>query len=336
MVASACGGTDVAEFEDATLAYEYAIGDGVTYDFTMVQNLVAVIDLDATPGILGETDLPDEIDISLETTGELTYFINPADDPESYEIAISGVITSTSVTGQIDGQAVNDVDDLPIDFIPETAPPSLILVVDRAGNATPKEQAPTDLFAILANPTSAATAGGIDPMADHLGPVFPNESLTTGSTWQIEAEEDVLGSPMTITSSHRLANVTVVDGANVATIESTLGSSGFEVSLGTLLSLLFGGANDLADGADAGDISSQIDGSGFDLRVVGSALTGDSTTRFDIEAGRLVSYQTNSASPVEVTLSFPDEETGDPVMGFMQLTTTVDFEATLRIGEPSE
>ena len=106
----------MAEFEDATLAYEYEIGDVVTYDFTMVQNLVAIIDLDATPGILGEADLPDEIDISLETTGELTYFINPADDPESYEVAISGVITGTSVTGRIDGQAVNDVDDLPIDF----------------------------------------------------------------------------------------------------------------------------------------------------------------------------------------------------------------------------
>ncbi len=172
-----------------------------------------------------------------------------------------------------------------------------------------------------------------------------------GLVWQIAASASIpfadkvnvltalvgsIGTNFTVFSALSTVAIATLFGANVATIESTLGSSGFEVSLGTLLSLLFGGANDLADGADAGDISSQIDGSGFDLRVVGSALTGDSTTRFDIEAGRLLSYETNSESPVEVTLSFPDEETGDPVMGFMQLTTTVDFEATLRIGEPSE
>lgn len=328
--AAACGGTTVAETEEATFAYEYVVGETITFDFTMTQGLVANIDLDATPGILGTTEVPDELDITVETTGEITYVINPADDPDSFEIAVSGIITDTSVTGWIDSEAIDDIEDLPTDFSPSTAPPNLILIVDRAGNATPRDAVPTDLFGLLANPASAANVGGIDPMSDHLGPVFPAGSLTTGATWQTEDIRDVLGSPVTTTSSNHLVGVTAADEARVATIESELSSSGFEVSLGTLLALLFGGAEDLVDGAGTGDISSQLDGSGFDLRVIGSPMTGNSTTVFDVGAGRLLSYRTISKSPAEVRLSFPDEESGETVDGLMQLTTTVDFSAKLR------
>ncbi len=296
----------------------------------MTQELVAHIDLDATPGILGATEVPGEIDVTVETTGEITYVINPADDPESFEIAISGIITDTLVTGLIDSVAIDDIEDLPADFSPNTAPPNLILIVDRAGNATPREAVPTDLFGLLANPTSAASVSGLDPMGDHLGPVFPAGPLTTGATWQTEAIREVLGSPVTTTSSNRLVGVTAAGTARVATIESELSSSGFEVSLGTLLALLFGGADDLVEGAETGDISSQFDGSGFDLRIIGSPMTGNSTTEFDVGAGRLLSYRTVSESPAEVRLSFPDEESGEPVDGLMQLTTTVDFRAELR------
>ena len=59
-------------------------------------------------------------------------------------------------------------------------------------------------------------------------------------------------------------------------------------------------------------------------------MTGNSTTEFDVGAGRLLSYRTVSESPAEVRLSFPDEESGEPVDGLMQLTTTVDFRAELR------
>jgi hypothetical protein len=295
----------------------------------MTQSLTALVDLEETPGIIGETDIPDDIDITVETTGELSYFINPADDPDEYEIAISGVITDTTVTGLIDDQVVDDLDDLPADFAPDTSPPSLILIVDRTGAVTPRDAGPTDLFGIIANPASAASIGGINPLTDHLGPVFPDQPLSATASWQTQTTQEVLGSTTTITFDHEMAGVQNTDGREVATIKTALSSDGFEISLGALLSLFFGGANDLADGAESGDISSAFSGSGFDLTVTGSPLVGEATTDFEISAGRVLEYRTTSESPARITLSFPDEATGEIVSGLMEVTTTVDFTAKL-------
>jgi hypothetical protein len=300
----------------------------VTFDFTMTQNLTALVDLAETPGIIGDTDIPDEIDITVEMTGELSYFINPADDPDEYEIAISGLVTDTTVTGLIDDQVVDDLDDLPADFAPDTSPPSLILIVDRTGAVTPRDPGPTDLFGIIANPASAASIGGINPLTDHLGPVFPDHPLSAAASWQTQTTQEILGSTTTITFDHQLSAVQNTDGREVATIETALSSDGFEISLGALLSLFFGGANDLADGAESGDVSSVFSGSGFDLTVTGSPLVGEATTEFDITSGRVLEYRTASDSPARITLSFPDEATGGTVSGLMEVTTTVDFTAT--------
>lgn len=302
----------------------------------MTQSLTALVDLEETPGIIGETEIPGDIDITVETTGELSYFINPADDPDEYEIAISGVITDTTVTGLIDDQVVDDLDDLPADFAPDTSPPSLILIVDRTGVVTPRDAGPTDLFGIIANPASAASIGGINPLTDHLGPVFPDQPLSATASWQTQTTQEVLGSTTTITFDHQITGVQNTDDREVATIETALGSDGFEISLGALLSLFFGGANDLADGAESGDISSVFSGSGFDLTVTGSPLVGEATTDFDIASGRVLEYRTTSESPARITLSFPDEATGEIVSGLMEVTTTVDFTATLLTTEAGE
>jgi hypothetical protein len=302
----------------------------------MTQSLAALVDLEATPGIIGDTDIPDDIDITVETTGELSYFINPADNPDQYEIAVSGLITNTTVSGLIDDQVVDDLDDLPADFAPDTSPPSLILIVDQTGTVTPAEEGPTDLFGIIANPASAASIGGINPLTDHLGPQFPDQPLSATAAWQTQTTQEVLGSTSTITFDHRIAGVRSTDGREVATIETALSSDGFEISLGALLSLFFGGANDLADGAESGDISSAFSGSGFDLTVTGSPLVGEASTEFDVAAGRVLEYRTTSESPARITLSFPDEATGEIVSGLMEVTTTVDFTARLLAAEAGE
>jgi hypothetical protein len=330
VVAAGCGSDTVDELYSANFTYEYEVGEIVTFEFTMTQGLVGNIDLAATPAIFGDSEVPGKMDIAIETHGEISYFVNPGSTEGTYEIAITGTIDETSVSGYIDSEEIDGVEDLPADLAPVAEPPDLVLVVDSTGAAAPLEGSPSDLFGLLANPGSAASLVGADPMTNHLGPVFASAPLSAGSTWTTETVKEVLGTTVTTTSDHTITGISKSDTTTVAIIETVVAGSGFELSLGELLSLFFGGSNDLVEGADVGDVSSQFAGTGFDLSIVASPAGGSSTTEFDISAGRVLSYRTISESPAQVKLSFPDEATGEPVTGSMDLTTSVDFSAFLR------
>ncbi len=330
LIAAACSSTP----EEASLAYSYTVGETVSFDYEMTQNLTAAVELDGTPGFLGTGDIPSNIDITVTTSGELSYFINPGPDPASYEIAVFGTVDETAVTGTIDDQVVDGLEDLPPDFAPVTAPPDVVLVVDATGEAHPRDETPTDLFGLIADPTSALTSGGINPSSDHLGPVFPTGVVATGETWTTETVQDVLGTSATTTFQSELTGITDESGRQVATIESTISGSGFELSLGELLSLFFGGSADLAEGADTDGAASQFTDTGFDLRITGAPSTGTATTGFDIEGGRVLRYETTSTSPTEMSLTLPDEVSGQSVSGLIRVTTTVDFSAALRTSQP--
>jgi hypothetical protein len=341
LVSAACGSGDGTTDPASTsipgtrLAYQYSTGDHLVYDFEMTQGIVATIDFEATPGLLGDSDVPGETDIAVTVTGVLIYDITDGPDPGTYEISITGEFTDTTVSGTIDRRPVSEMGDLPTDLAPALTPPELTIVIDESGRLVSTATSAGDVFGLLADPTAVAAMVGLDPLTGHLGPVFPTEPIATGETWTDDVSREVLGTPTTTTSTHTFTDIAQSGAGTFAMIDSTLSSSGFEVSLGQLLAALFGGSNDLADGASTGDVSSQVAGAGFDMLIAGEAMTGRSSSSFDLEAGRLHRYELTTTSPIAITLTFPNEETGEPTDGEMLLTTVLEFAAELRLDASS-
>lgn len=322
-ITAACGAEPAAE--PANLAYVYEVGETVSFEYEVTQGLVGTVNLADTPGFFGDTEVPSEFDIAVASKGILTYTVNPSDSVGTFEIAVTNLVEESSVTGTVDGEPVEDAADLPGDIAPEALPDGIVLIVRPSGEAEPRDAAPTDLFGLIADPMSAAAIGGLNPLADHLGPVFPTEPVEAGATWETVTEQEVLGTSVTTTFAHELESLAEVDEVLTATIRTALDGSGFELSLGELLSLFFGGSNDLADGADTGSIT----GAGLDLTISVDPIAGQTITEFDVVTGRTLSYRVTSRSPASLSLSFPDEETGEPISGSMALTTSLDFEALL-------
>lgn len=317
---AACGGAGQVEF-----AYGYEAGDHLFYDVTLEQHLITTIDLQSAPALLGGSDLPGSADVLIRSVGQVVYDVAAGPDEGTFAITATTTYTETTISGEVDGESIDSLDAVPEGLAPNLDPQTVTIVIDGNGVVLSSTADETNPLALLDNPIGIGTSVGFDPLNGHLGPEFQTGSLAEGDTWTTTSSAAVLSATVETTTAHVLSTLE----GNLASIDTTYSNDGFTLSLGDLLQLFFGGSADLTDGTQSGDLPSTVTGSGFDLTISGSPLEGRGTSVFDTAAGVLMSYEASATIPAMISVAFPDDTTGEPVEGSIDLVMEVSVTAIL-------
>jgi hypothetical protein len=289
-----------------SLSYGYEPGTALTYDLAVFQDIA--FDADGDADGFGGVEFPIDADLSTQSAGTAEYTIGDAPGNGAVSITITATMHSTEATGTLNGDEVTSIEDGGIAAdLTRINPVNEKMTVSRLGRVTKDEATdPRALGASLASLTGLAD----DLLAQPVGPVFGEDPVTVGDSWEISEERDGPAGPLMVHSTSTIEEI--VDGLYV--IRTTTVAGGYVVDFSEQFRQLFLGFSDLEEGAEIpAEIQEQLDSIEFSITVEESTTT--EVVEFDPETGLVVSSIRTTELQLKMTFRSPDEATGD-VNGF--------------------
>lgn len=330
--------TVAAEAPEAVqLSYSLEAGTSLTYEVEMDQSIQ--MDIEGDPSALsdgGDEEIPQSMDLNMVGTSVFTHSVAEGPEPGTYEITITGDFSDMEITGTLDGEPIAEGDEsvIPDDFT-GMDPVEKTIIVDEQGNLIPSDDdTGGDILGDLGG------MGGLDMLDDFgaaagdpgqfIGPPFSDEEVTVGDSWSETIEIPTLpgDDPITTTVDSEVVSSEDRDGVEVFVIETTTSTTAIEfdfadILIGFMTAFLPEDASE-EELAEIEQITSQLR---FAFAVDPSET--QMTTWFDPEAGVAVEADMAAASHVVMDIAVPDEESGEVVELFMDMT--IDSNISYRI-----
>lgn len=302
----------VPEFEPMVLAYRYPASGEVSYQMSIQQEAEVTIE----GGPPGETP-PGPIGVSSTLEGTISYRTSPGPDEGATSIRILSdleLVENKMSMGGItmpsppDGEAPGF--ETPID---------ITVIVDQQGNVVEVAgEAMGEMFGGQSLfPTNSI---GNQELNRPFGPAFPDHPLDVGDTWTEEIEQEGPAGMGTIvtTAEHRLVGVDTEEGRTILVVESEYRTDAFEWDMSELLTGMFGAfAEELSEEGE--EFAPE-----FTMLMSATPSTVVAVTRFDSEAGLVLTGDYQVSGGVTTNMTIPDE-TGEPT----GIISTVSYDQTV-------
>ncbi len=301
-----------------SLAYGYEPGIAFTYDLAVSQEIAFDADGDAEG--FGAVEFPIDADLITQSTGTTEYTIEDAPGADAVLLTVEATMHSTEVTGTLNGEQVTSIEEGGIAAdLARIDPVNVELTVTRLGRVIEYEDTdPRILGASLASLTGLAN--GL--LAQPVGPVFGEEPVTAGDSWEVSDERGGPAGPLSVRSTSTVEEI--VDGRYI--IRTTTVAGGYVVDFSEQFRQLFLGFTDLEPDAEIpAELQEQLDSIEFSIAVAESITT--EVIEFDPDSGLVVSSIRTTELQLTMTFRSPDETTGD-VNGFdigLDLSQTARF-----------
>jgi hypothetical protein len=313
--------------EAVLLSYSLSAGDEYQYAVDLGQHIE--LNSSGDPSFMGSDEVPGEASIDLGGTATFTHVVSDGPEPGTYEVHITGEFGGVTVSGTVDGEAIES-DDAP-DFA-SLDPIDVTVVVDDQGNLVLEgpgaaEDPLAGMFGDLGALGGGAPTPGLDP-GQFVGPPFSDEEVAVGDTWTEEVETPGLGEPVVTSITSTVTGTEDLDGAEVYVIETNSTTSLIEFDLAEFFAGMFGAfAPEEATPEETAELEAMLDQLRFLMTIDGA--TADSKTWFDAAAGVARQSETTSSADISMELNIPDDETGEMV-GFV-MDMSLDQDITYRL-----
>jgi hypothetical protein len=285
-----------------SLSYLYEPGTTLTYDLVVSQDIA--FDADGGAEGFGEVEFPIDADLTTQSAGTAVYTIGDAPGNGTVSLTITAAMHSTEASGTLNDDEVTSIDEGGIAAdLARINPVNVELTFSRLGRVMRGDEIdPQVLGASLASLTGLAD----DLLAQPIGPVFVEDPVAVGDSWEVSEERQGPNGPL---PAHSVSTVEeVVDGRYV--IRTTTIADGYVVDFSEQFRQLFLGFSDLEEGVEIpAEVQEQLESIEFSITVAESVTT--EVVEFDPETGLVVSSIRTSELQLTMVFRSPDETTGD-------------------------
>lgn len=309
------------------VSYVYRPGSTIRYDVAVTQDIEYEVSGD--PSFLASTSdpLPSEGSVTSRASTEIRYEIADTSTEQAATIAISAVFPEPETTAFADGEPLDPeiYDELTRALAAIQSIDFTVGVNDRNAVLTSGGLGGLD---VLSGEVGALTNLSNNQISRPLGPVFPeSRTLGSGDRWAIDTVREAPSGPVVVTTDYEVIALTEIEGRPHLTIASVTQTDGFDLDFSDIFRSLFAGfaagENDVpVDQADLEAFSDVV----FAIAVEPSIGTAEYL--FDVEQGRVVSTNQQSAVRTRWVLQTPDESIGQP--GGFELTLDINRRADFR------
>lgn len=307
LVVSACTGGD-ADRENVTepvdgdpisLTYRFEAGDEFLYDVALSQSLSLATSGDATA--VAEGDLPGSAQVTIDASGPFTYSVSDGPSEGTFAIAIDGEFTDVSVEGTVDGEPVEDPEQLAgLSTVAPVAPVSTTVLVDGRGRVVGDTTSTTDPLGLGASPLT----GLAGDLSRFVGPPLPAEEVVEGQTWTetSRSPSPLSDEPIETTVAAAVSGSDTLDGRDVLVIESTSETGPIRVDLSEFIAGFLGAFEEGGGDPPAGDLQ-------FEIEV--DPTTTQAVTSFDPASGTVVRSTVAGPTGLSMTVVLPGDDGGE-------------------------
>lgn len=323
LVLAACGAGGT------TLRYGYVDGQVLRYSFTETLTQHMIVE---APELGPGAEVPGEIDNNMRMDGSMTVASTELDDGTT-RVRFSMEIDELSGETVAGGERV-DLSDPALAAEFTSVPVEFEVVIDDQGQlvefTVEAEGESLDLIELFGGNASGLT-GGVGNEAMFGIPEFPDEPVEIGTSWEVDTSQEMFGQFIESGVAYTVSNVE----NEVVTIEVEAAVGPFSMNSEDLIQFLSGMSRLQRSEAFGGPISEQdleeVLGL-LDFEMQSEASTGTGTLRFDAAAGVTVSSSLTMDQVITMSMSIPDQVSGQLVEMSMNIEQSFGVEMSLQGG----
>jgi hypothetical protein len=284
------------------LAYGYQPGTSLIYDLDQEMSMDMEASGEGASAAFGAGDMS----MAMTVSQQLAYDLAEGPEPDTVSLTVTYEILDGSATitaaGQTQFLSFEDV-------AAQAAVPPVEVTLDSRGEVLDimvgGESLPAELLDL------GSGFGSTDLFQQpHLGPVFPDEPLEVGDSWEVDLSQSALGFDISQQAEYSIVAEERIAGRETLRIEGTVITDAVEISLADMLEALT--ETDLEGAGAAGDLDAQMfESLGIDIRYRLARSEMAMISWFDPGDGVVVRAEIEMPAAMAITMSGMPDAGGD-------------------------